>query len=95
MEGLYEPAMWAPDPLHLITAVHRLVARSVLEALGAANPDPGPAMGPVEPADAGGHVPDLVGGVRYLAPWLMRAIQGRSSGDGLDTKRPTLAPPAQ
>jgi hypothetical protein len=29
---------------------------------------------------------------RHMAPWIVRRIRGRSSGDGLAPKRPSLAP---
>jgi hypothetical protein len=29
---------------------------------------------------------------RHMAPWIVRRIRGRSSGDGLAPKRPTLTP---
>ncbi|MDP9134623.1 MAG: SGNH/GDSL hydrolase family protein, partial [Actinomycetota bacterium] len=28
----------------------------------------------------------------YMAPWILRRLRGRSSGDGLAAKRPELAP---
>ena len=28
----------------------------------------------------------------YLAPWMLRRLRGRSSGDGITPKRPTLCP---
>jgi hypothetical protein len=29
---------------------------------------------------------------RHMAPWIVRRIRGRSSGDGRSAKRPALAP---
>lgn len=93
---LYEPQMWGADRLHLSTAGHRLVARAVLEALGedlSAIPEP--------PSAAEGPSPwlrrradDAGWAVEHLLPWFVRAARGRSSGDGIDPKRPHLAPVA-
>jgi hypothetical protein len=35
---------------------------------------------------------DLAWAGRHLAPWIHRRLTGRSSGDGITAKRPTLAP---
>jgi hypothetical protein len=29
---------------------------------------------------------------RHLAPWVLRRVRGRSSGDGIEPKRPELTP---
>lgn len=86
------PLLWSADRLHLSTAGHRRVAAHVLAALGVA----------VEPG--WWHVPtaprrrpwllrqgvDLVWAGRHLAPWVMRRLTGRSSGDRVTAKRPRL-----
>jgi hypothetical protein len=33
---------------------------------------------------------DAVWAQRYLGPWLLRRLRGRSSGDGREAKRPQL-----
>jgi lysophospholipase L1-like esterase len=93
MEELYEPAMWAPDRLHLSPLGHELIAAQVLRALGesASLPDPGVAA---EPGWFVRQAQDAVWAGRYLAPWLWRGVRGRSSGDGRDAKRPLLSPVA-
>lgn len=89
-----DPALWAPDRIHLTGEGHRLVAEGVLEALGF-------------PADAHWREPrppgrprsfaarkwsDTVWLVTFLAPWIKRRLTGRSSGDGVAPKRPLLEP---
>lgn len=88
------PALWSADRLHLSTAGHRRVAAHTLTALGAA-PDPTwwqvPGRRPRRGwlATRGG---DLAWVGRHLAPWVKRRLTGRSSGDYVTAKRPTLTP---
>jgi lysophospholipase L1-like esterase len=87
--------MWGPDRLHMSPAGHRRVALAVLETLDL----------PVEEAtwrEPLPPLPELRRSARllremrwartYLAPWVMRRLRGRSSGDDLTAKRPALAP---
>jgi len=90
--------LWAPDRIHLNSEGHRRVAEAVLEALGF---EPGfdwraplpaaPARGPLarRAAKSWSDARWLVG---FLAPWIRRRLTGRSSGDGIDPKRPELTP---
>ncbi|NJC68801.1 SGNH/GDSL hydrolase family protein [Planosporangium thailandense] len=87
-------AMWSEDRLHLSTAGHHRVAGHVLTALGLI-PDPTwmdvpPAPRPLSWPMA--RAADARWTVRYLAPWVKRRVQGRSSGDLVTAKRPELAP---
>ena len=89
-----DPRLWAPDRVHLATEGHRRIAEAVIEALG------------YEPAfDWRAPLPfrkrpwvivrmyaNVVWTIRFLAPWIKRRMTGRSSGDGLEAKRPELAP---
>jgi lysophospholipase L1-like esterase len=91
---LYEPQMWGADRLHLSSAGHRLVARAVVEALGddaGAIPEPPPSDAP-DPARVRRLADDAGWAVEHLLPWFVRAARGRSSGDGIEPKRPRLAP---
>lgn len=91
---IYEPQMWGADRLHLSTAGHRLVARAVLDALGedaSVIPAPAPAT-PVDAAWFQRRADDAAWATNHLLPWFMRAARGRSSGDGIEPKRPVLTP---
>ncbi|MEZ5116459.1 MAG: SGNH/GDSL hydrolase family protein [Candidatus Nanopelagicales bacterium] len=88
-----DDVLWDEDRLHLAPEGHRVVAAAALDALGfgddrwrtprAPSPHrPLPARVAADAAWARGH----------LLPWLGRRLRGISSGDGVDPKRPTLAP---
>jgi lysophospholipase L1-like esterase len=87
-------AMWGDDRLHLSTAGHHRVAGHVLTALGLL---PDPTWMDVSPAPRSLSWPvaraaDARWAARYLAPWIKRRVQGRSSGDLVTAKRPELGP---
>jgi lysophospholipase L1-like esterase len=93
-EEFHNPRLWSDDRLHLAPIGHRRVAAHVLTALGIApDPDwfasPGPPRRLSWPVARAG---DARWVVRYLAPWVKRRLTGRSSGDTVTAKRPTLAP---
>lgn len=85
--------MWAQDRLHLGPSGHQYVAIQVLEALGVRHtlepdaPPPLASRGRVEV-----RLADLAWARAYAAPWVHRRLTGRSSGDGMVPKRPTLLP---
>ena len=93
-DEFHNPRLWSEDRLHLAPVGHRRVAAHVLSALGLI-PDaswfdsPGP---PVRRTWVVARARDVDWAVRYLAPWIKRRITGRSSGDTVTAKRPTLAP---
>jgi lysophospholipase L1-like esterase len=79
------------DRMHLNSAGHQYMALQVLDALGvehALEPDPIPVR-PVLDRRA-----QLAADARwtreFLGPWVHRRLTGRSSGDGVAPKRPTL-----
>jgi len=88
------PRLWSDDRLHMSSAGHRRVAAHVLAALGI---DPEPSWW-----ESPGQAPrlswpmaraqDLRWAREHLAPWVGRRLTGRSSGDVIGAKRPTLAP---
>lgn len=87
--------MWAPDRIHMISEGHRRVALAAYAALGH---DPAEADWhvPLPPQPEPGRLDTLRGNAQwareYAAPWVQRRLQGRSSGDNVDPKRPVLAP---
>jgi lysophospholipase L1-like esterase len=87
-------AMWSQDRLHLSTAGHHRVAGHVLTALGLL-PDPTWMDLPTplrRLSWPSARAADARWAARYLAPWIKRRVQGRSSGDLVVPKRPELAP---
>jgi lysophospholipase L1-like esterase len=88
------PLLWSIDRLHLSAAGHRRVAAHVLAALDV-TAEPAWLTAPPLPAPlpwlaARGADLRWVGG--HLAPWVRRRLTGRSSGDTVTAKRPSLAP---
>ncbi len=85
-----DPRLWAPDRLHYSPIGHQQIARYVLDTLGVKHdlspwdPDPLPPV-PWRQARAA----DLIWARLHLAPWVMRRLTGKSSGDHVTAKRPT------
>lgn len=81
------------DRLHLNAVGHQSIAISVADALGVDHgleplvPVTAPLLSPREQRAA-----DLAWARTHLVPWVHRRITGRSSGDGVSPKRPTLQP---
>ncbi len=90
------PAMWSADRLHLSSLGHERIAAVVCETLGVPFPVLADWRVPLDPADPTPWLAARGSDVRwagtYLAPWVLRRLQGRSSGDGRAPKRPELAP---
>lgn len=81
------------DRLHLNAVGHQKIAIAALDALGIAHdlrPIP-PAVVPVLSAREQ-RAANLAWARTHLAPWVQRRVTGRSSGDGVEPKRPVLAP---
>lgn len=89
---LPEPRMWASDRLHLSADGHALVADAVLEVLDLPRRGLGPALPETQAGtpwlSARRSEARWVG--THLAPWVLRKVRGRSTGDLVDPKRPEL-----
>jgi lysophospholipase L1-like esterase len=88
------PRLWSIDRLHLSSTGHERVAAHVLLALGLA-PDPDWLATPAPPDPIGwvaARTADARWAAQHLAPWVKRRLMGRSSGDAVSAKRPTLDP---
>lgn len=91
LRELSSPQMWAEDRLHFSPLGHHTIARMVLGALGVEH-----GLAPLEPASMPkktwrrARSEDLVWAREYFVPWVVRRLTGRSSGDGVQPKRPDL-----
>jgi lysophospholipase L1-like esterase len=86
--------VWSEDRLHLGPVGHQAVAIEVLDSLGVPHD-----LVPVDPTATLGHAPfrpgrraDLSWVFTHAVPWVHRRLTGRSSGDGVEPKRPVLGP---
>lgn len=90
--------LWSTDRIHATPLGHARIAAAAAHALGLPGSDgswgdPLPALAPAlwwqRAAD------ELAWAGRFLGPWVVRRLQGRSSGDGRAAKRPQLLPVRQ
>jgi lysophospholipase L1-like esterase len=90
-----DPRLWSDDRLHANSEGHARIAWALAAALdlpGTADGwnEPLPERPPRSLARKVGDELDWAG--RFLVPWIWRHLRGRSSGDGLQPKRPVLTP---
>jgi lysophospholipase L1-like esterase len=86
-------ALMDGDRMHLNAIGHQRIALAVLDALGVEHalvPDVPPGFVPLNRRDQ--LRADATWTREFLVPWVHRRLTGRSSGDSVDPKRPTLAP---
>ena len=89
-----DPRWWSGDRLHLNTAGHARLAAAFADALGV-RPDTTwqESLPPLSPsAWWRSRVEDGEWLVRFWAPWFVRHVRGRSTGDNRLPKRPVLEP---
>ncbi len=81
------------DRMHLNAVGHQHIAIAVLDALGVEH-DLAPLPRPPLPRRTRREqlAADAAWARGYLAPWVHRRLTGRSSGDSVEPKRPTLQP---
>ena len=91
--GVVDPRLWSVDRLHANGEGHQRITDAIAEALGL-EPDGDP-WAPLPP-DV--RVPRHVAVAReaawvgrHMTPWVVRRVRGRSSGDGVVAKRPSLS----
>jgi lysophospholipase L1-like esterase len=89
LRELGDPRMWAPDRLHFSPVGHQTIARMVLDSLNVPHE--------LEPFEADplprrpwrqARIDDIGWAREYFGPWILRRIRHRSSGDGVQPKRP-------
>lgn len=91
LRDLSLPEMWAPDRLHFSPLGHHTIARMVLRSLGVEHGLTEPLPPPLPPRSwRRARADDLVWAKDYFVPWIGRRLTGRSSGDGVQPKRPEL-----
>ena len=93
LRELHEPRMWAADRLHFSPMGHHTIAAMALDALNVPHDLQHLEPGQTEPKtwrDA--RRDDLIWARTHLAPWVLRRIRHRSSGDGISAKRPLATP---
>lgn len=90
---LQQAQMWAPDRLHFSPLGHHTIAMVVLDALGVEH-----SLEPLEPEPLPARswqqlrLADLQWAREHFAPWIVRRLRGKSSGDAISPKRPTATP---
>ncbi len=93
MRDVELPAVMDSDRMHLSSAGHTLMATRVLDALGVEHQLAAPPLAPIPVLSRREKATENARWTReFLLPWVHRRLTGRSSGDGLDPKRPVLAP---
>jgi lysophospholipase L1-like esterase len=92
--GFDHDLFWSDDRLHLSSIGHQFAAKAALHALGLADDSwrrPEIEL-PSDPNWAARRISDARWLKEHMAPWALRRLQGRSSGDHLQPKRPDFAP---
>ena len=86
-------AIWDDDRMHLNSFGHTHIARAVLERLGIDHKLTEPEL-PAQPVRtrAEARRDHLQWAKEHAGPWVHRRVTGRSSGDWVTAKRPTLRP---
>jgi uncharacterized protein (DUF952 family) len=88
--------IWSPDRIHANPHGHSLIAAAFADTLGLPGftgwDDPLPTAARVSAVRRAGAELRWLGG--DVAPWMLRRVRGRSSGDGITAKRPRLVPVA-
>jgi lysophospholipase L1-like esterase len=92
--GVIDSRLWAVDRLHANTAGHVRIAAAREKALGLEPAEDPWALLPPAPGVSRAAVwrREAVWMGRHAAPWIVRRVRGRSSGDGRSAKRPELSP---
>jgi lysophospholipase L1-like esterase len=93
-DGIVDARLWSDDRLHASSVGHARIALALAQLLGV-EPDENP-WAPLPPSEPLRRAHSLARNVswagRHMAPWVVRRLRRRSSGDGIVAKRPELAP---
>lgn len=88
-----DPRLWDGDRLHANAEGHSRIGAGLAQTLGVPGFDErwAAALPPLAPRSiASKAAAEVEWTAKYLVPWLMRRALGRSSGQGITPKRPTL-----
>ena len=86
-------SLWSEDRLHMNAAGHQLMAMNVLDRLGVPHSlEPLPLAGKPSLTARELRRANLIWARAHALPWAHRRLTGRSSGDGISAKRPSLGP---
>jgi lysophospholipase L1-like esterase len=91
MREYRDPRMWDVDRIHMSSIGHQHMAVAVLDALGVSHSvglDPLPELPELSRRER--READVAWARAHAAPWIQRRLTGRSSGDGLQPRVPTL-----
>ncbi|MFY9265250.1 MAG: SGNH/GDSL hydrolase family protein [Solirubrobacterales bacterium] len=98
----HDPRLWSADRLHANAQGHERISIAAAHALGLPDVDYAAAQTALPPPmrlPLYRSIPaDVAWAWQHFRPWIGRRLRGRSSGDGVEPKRPELAPfdgPAQ
>ncbi|HET9421994.1 MAG TPA: SGNH/GDSL hydrolase family protein, partial [Nocardioides sp.] len=81
------------DRMHLNPVGHQAIAMAVLDALDVPHALEPEQVAPRPVLSRSGQLRENARWTReFLVPWVRRRVTGRSSGDGVSPKRPTLQP---
>jgi uncharacterized protein (DUF952 family)/lysophospholipase L1-like esterase len=88
--------IWSPDRIHANPFGHSMIAAAFASTVGIPGLDHW--QRPLPPSTPAGRLRRTGTDLRWLsrdvAPWMLRRVRGRSSGDGITAKRPRLLPVA-
>ena len=84
--------LWDVDRLHANPEGHRRIALAAAHALELEGADDAWTTAFSDPLIPRTRISHAVWAGKYLTPWLIRRMRGRSTGDGRVAKRPTLEP---
>lgn len=88
-----DPRFWDVDRVHLSPAGHHRAAMHALDALGIEHGLESHVLADPSPSTGKDRLRAEAAWVRaHAGPWVYRRLLGRSAGDGISPKRPTLAP---
>jgi uncharacterized protein (DUF952 family) len=94
-ELAHESRLWAADRIHGNPEGHTRIAAALAHLLGLPGATPGTLTDPLPHDDRSRTtlvLEDVAWVARFVAPWAVRRLRGKTTGDGRFAKRPQLTP---